>query len=179
MRTAVWGVAALALAGCPAGSSESMDARVYDYAKAPVGDKKALIYNLVGRWYPENEIVRLDNERMTPEEWCAREPARIEVFLDDVEVYCESGDRYASPIARVDRTEKGGILLLMRAAEGAKLSELRFEEVISHEGVPNQPTSTVEGTPCAEGPARYARFPKIEMLERQILDGRHCAQVKK
>jgi hypothetical protein len=171
----------LALCGCPGGSSGSMDASVYDYTKVNTGsDKKALIYNLIGRWYPEAEIMRLDNDSMTPEQWCAREPARIEIYLDDVEVYCMDGSRHASPIARVDRTDEG-VVIVMRASEEAKLRSLTFTEVISRSEDKNRPKAKVLGSPCSQStlPEAYARFPKIEVLERQILDGRNCAMIPK
>jgi hypothetical protein len=167
--------------GCPKGSSGQVDASVYDYTKIDTGaDKKALTYNLIGRWYPETEILRLDDDTMTPEQWCAHEPAHIEVQLDDVDVYCTDGTHHSSPIARVDRTPEG-ILLVMRASEGAKLKQLTFSEVISRSEDKYRPKAKVLGSPCSDSllPEAYARFPKIEVLERQILDGRHCAQVPK
>ena len=169
------------LCACPGGASSSADAAVYDYTKVNTGsDKKALIYNLIGRWYPEAEIHRLDNDSMTPEQWCAREPARIEIFLDDVQVYCEDGTQHASPIARVDRGDTG-ITIVMRASEDAKLKSLTFTEVISRAEEKNRPKAKVLGSPCSQStlPEAYARFPKIETLERQILNGRHCAMIPK
>jgi hypothetical protein len=169
------------LSGCPAGSSGPQDASVYDYTKVNTGtDQKALIYNLIGRWFPESEIQRLDDDTMTPEEWCAREPAKIEIALDDVEVSCTDGTKYSSPIARVERTEQG-ITLVMRASEGAKLKALTFSEIISRSEDKNRPKAKVLGTPCTDSmlPEAYARFPRLEILERQILDGRQCAQIPK
>src|SRR5688572_1186902 len=150
------------LSGCPGGSSGPQDASVYDYTKVNTGsDQKALIYNLIGRWFPEAEIQRLDDDTMTPEQWCAREPARIEIALDDVEIYCVDGTRYASPIARVERAE-GGIMLVMRASEEAKLKSLTFSEIISRSEDKNHPKAKVLGTPCTDSmlPEAYARFPR-------------------
>jgi hypothetical protein len=172
---------ALALTGCPGGSAGSADAAVYDYTKVNTGsDKKALIYNLIGRWFPEAEIHRLDDDTMTPEQWCAREPARIEIFLDDVEVYCQDGSRHAGPIARVDRTDEG-ITIVMRASDEAKLKTLTFAEVVSRSEDKNRPKARVLGSPCSQStlPEAYARFPKIERLEREILNGRNCAMIPK
>src|SRR5262245_29776572 len=168
------------LSGCPGGSSGTVDASVYDYTKVNTGtDKKALIYNLIGRWFPEAEIQRLDDDSMTPEQWCAREPARIEIFLDDVEVFCIDGTRYASPIARVDRTDEG-VVLVMRAPEDSRLKSLTFGEVLSRSEDKNRPKAKVLGSPCNTStlPEAYARFPRLEILERQILDGKQCAQIR-
>jgi hypothetical protein len=120
----------------------------------------------------------LYDDTMTPAQWCAREPARIEVFLDDVEVYCMDGTRYASPIARIDRS-KEGIQVVMRADDKAKLRSLTFTEVVSRSEDKNRPKAKVLGSPCSDSmlPEAYARFPKIEILERQILDGRNCAMI--
>ncbi len=167
--------------GCPGGAPGSMDASVYDYTKInPGSDKKAVIYNLIGRWFPEAEIKRLDNDSMTPEQWCARELARIEIFLDSVEVYCQDGSHFDSPIARVDRSDQG-IVLIMRASEDAPLKSLTFTDVISRSEEKYRPKAIVLGSPCVD-PGKteaYARFPKVETLQRQLLDGRQCSQVVK
>lgn len=171
---------ALLLSGCPASSSESTDAKVYDYTKANVSDTKALIYNLIGRWYPLREIERLDDDTMTPEQWCAKEPEHILVNLNDVEVECLDGSHHSSPIARIDRSDEGGIVLVMRAPEDAKFKSLTFQDVITREEEEIRPKATVSGSPCVGEPKaeQFGRFPKIEILERQILNGRHCSQIK-
>lgn len=179
MRPQPLALIALLLAGCPASSSESTDAKVYDYTKANVSDTKALIYNLIGRWYPLREIERLDDDTMTPEQWCAKEPEHIFVHLSEVEVRCTDGTGYNSPIARIDRSEQGGIMLVMRAPEDAKFKSLTFKDVITKEDDEIRPKATILGSPCLAEPKAetFARFPKIEILERQILNGRHCSQI--
>ena len=168
------GLAALLfVSGCGKGDGEKKK-KVYDYTKASgaEGDSKALMYNLIGRWFPTKEVERLDDDSMTPEAWCAREPSQIRVHLDEVEVQCDSGLPHAAAIARVKRHEKGGIQLVLRASEDAPLRTLIFEQVVGTD-------AQITGSPCFEGkPAGHARFPKIEILGRQILGGRRCAQIR-
>jgi len=166
-------VVGLALAGCGKGQEQAAETQVYDYTAAAFADSdsKALIYNLIGRWFPEAEIKRLDDDSMTPEAWCAREPSHIRVHLDEVVVQCDSGPTYSAAIARVTRHESGGIQVVLRASEDAPLKSLLFEKVIGTK-------AEISGSPCAEGKKMvHARFPKIETLRRQILGGRRCAQI--
>ena len=160
------------LAGCsepPAAAPQTYD---YTQAKYADADSKALMYNLIGRWFPEAEIRRLDDDSMTPEAWCARPPSHVMVHLDEVEVQCDEGLPYSAAIARVERHESGGIQVVLRAAEDAKLKSLLFEDVIGT-------GARLSGSPCVEGgkATAHARFPKIEILRRQILSGRRCAQI--
>lgn len=162
---------ALLFAGC--GKPPPEAPKAYDYTKAKHADasSKALMYNLIGRWFPEAEIRRLDDDSMTPEAWCAREPSHVMVHLDEVEVRCDEGPAYSAAIARVERHEGGGIQVVLRAAEDAKLKSLVFEDVIGT-------GARISGSPCTKDKAaNHARFPKIEILRRQILGGRRCAQI--
>lgn len=166
-------LAASVQVGCAAEKTDADE--VYDYTDVYGADtdSKALIYNLIGRWFPEGEIDRLDDDSMTPEAWCARDPTHIRVHLDEVVVQCDSGEPYSAAIARVARHEpSGGIELVLRAAEDAALKTLVFEEVKGTQ-------AKVAGSPCFEGEvAEHARFPKIEVLRRQILGGQRCTQVR-
>ena len=131
-----------------------------------------MIYNLIGRWFPEDEIKRLADDSMTPDAWCAREPSHIRVHLDEVVVQCDTGPTIAAAIARVSRHESGGIQVVLRAADDAPLKALLFEKVIGTK-------AEVSGSPCHEGKkTAHARFPRIEILQRQILGGQRCAQIR-
>jgi hypothetical protein len=170
--------AALALlalaAGCGKGPDAGAPPPVFDYTKVNVGtDSKALIYNLIGRWFPKEEVERLDDDTLTPEAWCEREPARVEVHLDEVEVHCDDGLPTAKiAIARVERGE-AGVAVVMRAAEDARLRTLTFERVTGTE-------ASIAGVPCFGGESHvFLRFPRFEILKRQILGGRRCSQVVK
>lgn len=163
---------ALFAAGCGKGKDEGP--KVFDYTQAASadGDSKALIYNLIGRWFPKTEITRLDDDSMTPEAWCKRNPSMVKVMLDEVAVQCDDGQPYQAAIARVSRHEGGGIQIVLRAGEDAKLKSLLFEKVIGSDAV-------ITGSPCFEGKsAEHARFPKIETLRRQILGGQRCQQIR-
>ena len=170
---ATCGILGLAVVGAACGEPPPKAPQTYDYTKAQYADadSKALMYNLIGRWFPEAEIRRLDDDSMTPEAWCARNPSHIMVHLDEVDVQCDEGLPFAAAIARVERHESGGIQVVLRAAEDAKLKSLLFEDVIGT-------GARITGSPCFEGAAtNHARFPKIEILRRQILGGRRCAQI--
>lgn len=167
--------AAVVGAACSTDGLEDSGTRVYDYSH-PYGadtDPKTLIYNLIGRWFPTEEIVRLDNDTMTPEAWCARQPTHIQVFLDGVWVQCDKGPRLETAIARVDRHhETGGIHLVLRPIEGSDLRTLVFEKVVGT-------TSVIRGSPCFDMKAtQYERFPRIETLRRQILGSQRCEQLR-
>lgn len=166
-------VGLLGLSACGKGAQEEAP-KTFDYTKAASadGDSKALIYNLIGRFFPKKEIERLDDDSMTPEAWCRRDPSVIRVMLDEVEVQCDDGSPYSAAIARVIRHESGGIQIVLRAAEDAPLKALLFEDVIGS-------SARITGSPCFEGKAaEHARFPKIETLRRQILGGQRCAQIR-
>lgn len=167
-------VAGLGLVSCGKGADPEAQNQAYDYTAAAFADSdsKALIYNLIGRWFPESEIKRLDDDSMTPEAWCAREPSHVRVHLDEVVVQCDSGPTQSAAIARVVRHESGGIQVVLRASDDAPLKSLLFEKVIGTK-------AEITGSPCGDGKkVVHARFPKIEILRRQILGGRRCAQVQ-
>lgn len=148
-----------------------VDAAPVDYTTINVEtDTKALIYNLIGRWFPEAEIKRLDDDSMTPVTWCAREPTHVLVELDQVTVQCDQGLAQEAAIARVERAS-GGIQLVLRAKEDAQLKSLVFTKAVG--------TSVeIAGSPCDDGQGHaYARFHRFETLERQILSGKRCAQI--
>lgn len=159
--------------GCPKEADVEMilDASVPDYTQLPPNtDQKGLINNLIGRWYPETEILRLDDDTMVPEAWCARPPTKVQVKTDELIVQCDSGDAHIAPIARVEKSKSGGINLILRAREDAIMRQIHFIEVMGS-------TAKIEGTPCSDKPIAYARFPKFETLQRQIIGGKRCAQV--
>lgn len=165
---------ALMLAGCPGGVpglSSAPDAGPEStgfFVDTGAGDK-SLVYNLVGRWYPEEEIKRLSDRTLTPEQWCEREPGTVFIMPDRVEVRCNRGTLHAAAIAEIKRDKAGLITLGMRAPEGSPLRALTFDA--------RGPNATIAGNPCLEGPIAYGRFPEYEILTRQILGGRRCAQV--
>ncbi len=166
-------VGLLGLSAC--GKGEDKGPKIYDYTNSVSadGDSKALIYNLIGRFFTKKEIKRLDDDSMTPEAWCERAPSRIRVMLDEIDVQCDKGQSYSAAIARVKRHEGGGIQIVLRASDEAPLKSLVFEKVIGNEAL-------ITGSPCSGGQAvQHARFPNIETLRRQILGGRRCAQIKK
>ncbi|GEM_PF-3065451 len=165
--------ALLGLSACGK-SAEDEAPKVFDYTNAVSadGDSKALMYNLIGRFFPTEEIKRLDDDSMTPQAWCNRDPSMIRVLLDEVEVQCNEGEQMSAAIARVTRHESGGIQIVLRASEEAPLKSLLFEKVIGS-------NAQITGSPCFAGkPTAHARFPKIETLRRQILGGQRCAQIR-
>lgn len=172
---AVAGVAYLSTACAPDGRAEPVAGQVFDYSR-PYGaetEPKTLIYNLIGRWFPTEEIVRLDNDTMTPEVWCAREPTHIQVFLSGIRIQCDRGPRLETAIARVDRHRStGGIQLVLRPVDGSDLRTLVFERVVGT-------TAVIQGSPCFGLRAtQYERFPRIETLRRQILGSQRCERIR-
>ncbi len=157
--------------GCPK-KDDDKKKKANDYYDAPVGDDpKAAMYNLIGRWYPDEEVKRLDNDQMTPEEWCARPPTHILVMLDGVTVQCSEGRAIRAAIARVERTKNRELKLVMRAKADDPLKELLFAKTIDDH-------ATVIGSPCDKTkPTPHRRFPKFEKLRRSILAGKRCAQI--
>jgi hypothetical protein len=147
------------------------------FAPIPTGgaqvDDKSKLYNLIGRWYPTSEVARLKDDTLTPNEWCARQPTRLTVMPDSVEMVCEKGDKHSAAIARVKTSTKAGeILLLLRVGKDAPMRQIRFEEV-------RGPNATIVGLPCWSGRAEpHQRFPEYEILTRQILQGRRCSQLE-
>lgn len=158
-------------AGCESAPEAPEDAGLSPFYLSSIEYEKARLYNLVGRWYPEAEIDRLRDPTLTPEEWCAREPIRIFIHQDHVEVFCEREPPKRAAIARVKTSSQAGDLtLLLRASKESPLRELRFET--------NGPSAIVSGSPCHGGkPTMHRRFPEYEILSRQILAGRRCSQV--
>ncbi len=156
---------------CESGPVEPPDSGVSPFYLSSMEHEKARLYNLVGRWYPESEIERLRDPTLTPEMWCAREPVRLFVHQDRVEVYCENEAPKRASIARVKTSSKAGDLtLLLRASKESSLRELRFET--------DGPSAVISGNPCFGGkPTMHRRFPEFEILTRQILAGRRCSQV--
>src|SRR5262249_14857524 len=134
-------------------------------------DEKTLLYNLIGRWYPDQEIKRLSDRTLTPEQWCEREPTMIFVYPDSLQVRCDKGAEMGAMIAGAERDKSGKITLQMRAKEGSPLRQLVFD--------PHGPRATVSGNPCFDKPTEYARFPEYEILSREILGGRRCPQLVK
>ncbi|MEQ8275251.1 MAG: hypothetical protein RMA76_43310 [Deltaproteobacteria bacterium] len=167
-------VLSAALVGCPGETKVEtvvLDASVPDYTKLPPNtDEKGLINNLIGRWYPDGEITRLDDDTMVPEAWCARPPTKVQVKIDEVIVQCDKGDTHTAPIARVQASKAGGIELILRARDDAVMKRIHFAEVMGA-------SAKIEGTPCYDKLMSYARFPKFETLQRSILGGKRCSQV--
>jgi hypothetical protein len=174
-RRRLFVLASFALAtACPGGAGkEPADAgEVTSFYVDTGADEKALLYNLVGRWYPQEEITRLSDRTLTPEQWCEREPQLIFVYPDSVQVRCKQGSELTAMIAQARREKDGRISLVLRAKEDSPLRQLTFEE--------RGPKATVSGSPCSEGkPVEYGRFPEYEILTRDILGGRRCAQITK
>lgn len=159
------------ISGCEGETSTSEDAGLSPFYLSSIEYEKARLYNLVGRWYPESEIDRLRDPTLTPEEWCAREPVRIFIHQDHVEVFCAKEPPKRASIARVQTsTQPGELTLLLRASKDAPLRQLRFQT--------RGPTAIIAGNPCLGGRATmHRRFPEYEILTRQILGGRRCSQV--
>ena len=171
---ALVGAICASVACAPDGGMDSVD-QSFDYSR-PYGaetDAKTLVYNLIGRWFPTEEIVRLDNDTMTPEAWCAREPTHVEILLSGARVQCDSGPRLETAIARVDRHHaSGGIQLVLRPIDGSDLRTLVFERVVGT-------TAVIQGSPCFDMRAtQYERFPRIETLRRQILGSQRCERLR-
>ncbi len=159
-------------AGCSAEAGPEVDAGPPNYGMAWTGgNARALLHNLVGRWFPETEIVRLNDDTLTPEEWCARSPVRILVLLDEVEVQCAKGPPVSATIARVKGDKDASVSLTMRAKEGSDFRHLKFENILGTKAL-------ISGGPCSgKEPVPHARFPQIESLRRQILGRQTCAQI--
>jgi hypothetical protein len=127
---------------------------------------------LVGRWWPDQEIARLSDRTLTPDQWCEREPSMIFVNADWVQVRCDKGPEMSAMIAKAHREKDGTVTLLMRAKEDSPLRQLGF--------LATGPKAEITGSPCFEGKAaKHARFPEYEILSREILGGRRCAQLTK
>lgn len=133
-------------------------------------DDKAKLYNLIGRWYPSQEVARLKDDTLTPEEWCKRPPVRVNVLADSIEVQCSLTEVHTAPLARVRTSTAGDVILSLRVSKESTLRQLRFEQV-------QGPRARLVGSPCPgfeAGP--YERFPEYEIITRQILSGRRCTQ---
>lgn len=167
----LWG--APVLSGCPQlGIGTTADAGPPNFGLINVqGNERAYVNNLVGRWFTEAEIRRLDDDSLTPEEWCSREPSYLLVLLDSVTVRCDNQEVYSAGISRVSG-EDGKIRIVLRAKDDSKLRQVVFREVLGTHAL-------ISGSPCFDQEMAYARFPRIEILRRQILDGSSCAQVQK
>lgn len=166
------GYATLLLLGLTACFSESKseDAGAVTSFHVDIGaDEKQLLNNLVGRWYPRDEVTRLSDRSLTAKEWCEREPATIFVVPEKVEVRCAKGTLFSAAIAGTKREKDGVIAITLRSREDGKLKQLR----VHAEG----PNATISGSPCFEGAVEYARFPEYEILTRDILGGQRCAQL--
>jgi hypothetical protein len=160
---------ALSACGVLGGGSASSDAGTPQTFYVDTGaDEKSLLYNLVGRWYPNTEIKRMSDRTLTAKEWCEREPAHIFVIPEKIEVRCTKGPIISATTSSTKR-EKDVILVTLRSAQDAKLKQLRFQV--------RGPTATIDGSPCDEGPTEYARFPEYEILSREILGSQRCAQL--
>ena len=173
-RLAAWAVAGvlLAAAGCEEQEEVPEPGLSPNFVSGPVDDKSKL-YNLIGRWYPASEVTRLRDETLTPLEWCAQEPVKLNVMPDSIQVRCGRGAVHSAAIARVKTSTKPGeITLLLRVSKESPMKQLRFEDV-------RGPTATIAGLPCWEGkPIPHQRFPEYEILTRQILGGRRCSQLE-
>ena len=162
------------LAACSGKKDPDEAPKVFDYSN-PYGadtDPKALINNLVGRWYPLEELERLSDDSVTAEQWCSRDPFMVKVSLDEVMVRCAADSSYDYAIGRVGRHEaSGGIEIALRAPEDSPLRQLAFERVKGSE-------ATISGIPCYKNaPHEYRRFPRFDSLRREVLDGRRCSQL--
>ncbi|MBK8012534.1 MAG: hypothetical protein IPK13_14375 [Deltaproteobacteria bacterium] len=162
------------LSGCPElGIGKAPDAGPPNFGFIDVrGNDRAYVNNLVGRWFTEAEIQRLDDDSLTPEEWCSREPSYVLVLLDSVTVRCDNQEVYSAGISRVSGGEGGKIRIILRAKDDSKLRQLVFRDVLGTRAL-------ISGSPCFDREMAYARFPRIEILRRQILDGSSCAQVQR
>ncbi|MCK6552771.1 hypothetical protein L6R52_43510 [Myxococcota bacterium] len=130
----------------------------------------SVIYDLVGRWYPEAEIARLSDRTLTPEEWCRREPSMIFVVPEKVTVACDDGAPISAMVAVARRPAGDRVEVALRAKPGSPLTKLTFDV--------DGTRATITGSPCDRGAsARYARFPRYELLGREILGGRRCAEL--
>jgi hypothetical protein len=172
MKLAAATVLLLTAIGCSGGASTTaLDAGANQTAfYIDTGaDEKAMLYNLVGRWYPQEEITRLSDRSLTAKEWCEHEPALIFVMPDKVEVRCHKGPLMSAAISET-KQEKGGITAItLRSTQDAKLKQLRIHAT--------GPKATISGSPCFEDAVEYARFPEFEILTREILGGQRCAQL--
>ncbi len=157
------------------GKGEDDQPKVFDYSM-PYGadtDPKALLNNLVGRWYPLEEVKRLSDDSMTAKQWCSRDPLMVKISLDEVLVRCAADQVFEFAIGRVARhKESSGAEIFLRAPESSALRSLAFER---HVG----PEATVSGIPCYDKKAHeYRRFPSFESLRRAVLDGKRCSQLR-
>jgi hypothetical protein len=161
----------LALLGSPAcqKTPDGDGKEVTSFYVDTAADGKALLYNLIGRWYPEAEIKRLSDRTLTPEQWCAREPTMVFLIPESVQIRCTKGPEMSAMIAIAQQTKDGKIAVTMRAKEDSPLKQLVFDV--------RGPKATISGNPCFDGkPITYGRFPEFEILSREILGGRRCAQ---
>jgi hypothetical protein len=85
-------------------------------------------------------------------------------------VRCAKGAELNAMIAGAHQETDGRITLNMRAKEDSPLKQLSFQA--------RGPKASITGNPCFEGQVvEYARFPEYEILSREILGGRRCAQL--
>lgn len=131
-------------------------------------DEKQILYNLIGRWYPQDEIKRLSDRSLTAREWCATEPAMIFIVPEKVEIHCSNGQVTSAAIASTKREKDGVVSIGLRSTE-EKLKNLRI--------LARGPAATITGNPCFEGAVEYARFPEYEIIARDMLGGQRCAQL--
>jgi hypothetical protein len=161
--------AAAFLVGCR-DSDTAGKAKPLDFAAIDVGVEKALLYNLVGRWFPVDEVERLRGSSMTAADWCQRPPTMVSVDQESVIVQCSEGDARKSAIGSVKREAGPSVSLFLRNSDTRGDTVLRFRQVTGQ-------TALLEGVDCQpDRPILYRRFPEFEILERQILGGRQCAQ---
>lgn len=173
MRRTLWIAALLALSAC--GDKQPKGEALYDFTQEVQGGPKAMIYNLVGRWYPVEEVKRLEKLGITPADWCKRPISRLELTMDSVELQCDSGVIERAVVANIGPAQGGGIDLKLRASSDAQLNELTFKTVV---GSARGTEATILGLPCYGGKLHvYARFPRYEVLRRQVLGGRSCDQI--
>lgn len=167
----VWALG-LGVIGC---NKKPQEHRLYDFTREVQGGPKAMIYNLVGRWYPIEEVKRLEKLGITPADWCKRPISKLELTMDEVALQCDQGGVQRAVVAQVGPGSMGGVQLKLRASTDSKLNQVLFKTVV---GGANGTEATIEGLPCYGGKLHvYVRFPRYEILRRQVLGGRSCEQV--
>ena len=145
------------------------DSGVVTFNYQDTENDKAMIFPLIGRWYPVHEVRRLSDRTLTAEEWCSRPAERILVEMEKARVQCEKGTEYVASVADVKTTTvPDQFVISFRSTKDAPLRQLVFSNVM---GV----AAEISKSPCYEGkPVAFQRFPEFDVIRRKVVEGRPC-----
>ena len=145
------------------------DSGVVTFNYQDTENDKAIIFPLIGRWYPVHEVRRLSDRTLTAEEWCSRPAERILIEMEKARVQCIEGTEYVASVADVKTTTvPDEFVISFRSTKDAPLRQLIFSNVM---GV----AAEISKSPCDEGKrVAFQRFPEFDVIRRKIVEGRPC-----